>query len=191
MKKINKRKRQRGFALMEVMIAALVLTIGGLAYMKLQRTGLQYGFNNSARSQGVALVTGFVEQLRSNVGYLRTAGLAANGGTGAAINGSFIGGGVAAPTTAVNCNSATDTAGCAATIFDFHSYLTSQQMTHIAPAGNSRLCYTESSADAGMLRITFKWRDNSAEGKVVDLTRCPAFNDNTNQNNSVTIYAQL
>lgn len=191
MKKNIKKRKARGFALIEVMVAALVLTVGGVAYMKLQRTGLQYGFNNAARSQGVALVTGFIEQLRSNVGYLRTVGLAADGGTGTALNASFLGGKVTAPTAEVNCNSSTASKACAEAIFGLHQYLTSEQMTAIAPAGNSRLCYTESATTAGMMRVTFIWRDNSVAGSTVDLSVCPNFNENLQQNNSVTVYAQL
>lgn len=189
--KINKPKKQQGFALIEVMIAALVLTVGGVAYMKLQQTGLQYGFNNAARSQGVALATGFIEQLRSNVGYLRTNGLAANTSSPTPIKGSFKAGKADEPTDEVNCDSSANTKACSEAIFSLHSYLTSEQMKSITPEDNSLLCYEESPTNAGFIRVTFRWRDNSKDGKSINLSTCPEFSDDLEQNNSVTIYAQI
>ncbi len=183
MKRINRQKKQRGFALLEVMIAALILTVGGVAYMRLQQIGLQSGFNNAARTQGVTLINSFTEQLRSNVTLIRD-------GTATDKTGSFIAGSVTAPTETVNCDSSTLT--CARTMFNLHRYLTSQQMLQITPANNSRLCYAESGTNAGLMRLTFQWRDNSPAGQAVNLTgACPAFNADINQNNSVTIYVQL
>lgn len=186
MKKNIKQRKQRGFALIEVMIAALVLTVGGIAYMKLQRVGLQQGFNNATRSQGIALVTGFVEQLRSNTNYLQVVGLPADGD-------SFKGGTISKPTNAANCDSKSESTKktCAETIFALHQYLTSEQMKGIVPANNSLLCYTQSSATTGLMRVTFIWRDNSEVGKSITLSSCPDFNEDITQNNSVTIYAQL
>ncbi len=187
MKRINKQRKQRGFALLEVMIAALVLTVGGVAYMKLQQMSLQSGFNNAARTRGVALINGFTEQLRSNVNYIRTAT--------APIAGSITtapGTAPPPPSTVANCDSETDDVGCATTIFDLHQFLISQQMLQITPAGNSRLCYTESNTNSGLIRMTFQWRDNSPAGQTINLTgACPAFNATINQNNSVTMYVQL
>lgn len=178
------KQRQQGFALIEVMVAALILTVGGIAYMRLQQMGLQYAANNAARTQGVAVIEGFVEQLRSNVGYIRSVG----GG----INGAIVSGKVTAPTKNVNCSGSAD---CGKVIFRFHEYLTSQQMLSIVSlAGNSRLCYVERDANTGNVRVTFQWVDNSRKGRVVDLRdnkSCPAFNDNLDQNNSVTMYVQL
>ncbi len=184
MKLVNKQNKQRGFALLEVMIAALVLTVGGVAYMRLQQMGLQSGFNNAARTQGVAVINGFTEQLRSNITLIRD-------GTVADKTGSFLAGSVAVPTATVDCDSST--LACAKTMFDLHRYLTSQQMTQITSANNSRLCYTESGTNAGLMRLTFQWRDNSVLGQAVNFTSnpCPAFNANIDQNNSVTIYVQL
>ncbi|PIE44780.1 MAG: hypothetical protein CSA44_03140 [Gammaproteobacteria bacterium] len=187
MKRINRQKRQRGFALLEVMIAALVLTVGGVAYMRLQQMGLQSGFNNAARTRGVTLINGFVEQLRSNVTLIRD-------GSATDKTGSFLAGAVTAPTETVDCDSST--LACAKIMFNLHRYLASQQMSQITPANNSRLCYTESGTNAGLMRITFQWRDNSVAGQAVDFTdtvnwACPAFNANINQNNSVTMYVQL
>ncbi len=189
MKLVKKQNKQRGFALLEVMIAALVLTVGGVAYMRLQQMGLQSGFNNAARTQGVALLNGFTEKLRSNITLIRN-------GTAADKTGSVLAGNVAAPSASdtVDCDSST--LACARRMFNLHRYLTSQQMKQITSDNNSRLCYRESNTNAGLMRLTFQWRDNSTAGQTVDFTdttnwACPAFNANIDQNNSVTIYVQL
>ncbi|PID65061.1 MAG: hypothetical protein CR962_00260 [Gammaproteobacteria bacterium] len=183
MKKIKNQKKQRGFALLEVMVAALVLTIGGVAYMRLQQIGLQSGFNNAARTEGAALINAFTEQLRSNVTLIRE-------GTAADKTGSFLADDVTAPTDTVDCDSSTLT--CAKIMFNLHRYLTSQQMSQITPKKNSRLCYIESGTDRGLMRLTFQWRDNSKAGQTINLTgACPAFNAYIDQNNSVTMYVQL
>lgn len=195
MKKITTQQYgQGGFALLEVMIAALVLTVGGVAYMKLQQTGLQYNFNNAARSRGAAVINGFVEHLRSNVNYVRYTNN---------ISGSIVADGVTEPSSAISCSSRSDTdsktATCATAVFNLHRYLLSKRMADITAANNSRLCYVESSTEAGLMRLTFQWRDNSKESVDNDAlsVACPDFNANlknstTNyKNNSVTIYAQL
>ncbi len=187
MKLVNKQNKQHGFALLEVMIAALVLTVGGVAYMRLQQMGLQSGFNNAARTQGVALLNGFTEKLRSNITLIRD-------GSAADKTGFVLAGDISAPSDTVDCDSST--LECARRMFNLHRYLASQQMTQITSDDNSRLCYTESGTNAGLMRLTFQWRDNSTAGQAVDFTdttnwACPAFNADINQNNSVTIYVQL
>lgn len=181
MKKI---KKQVGFALIEVMLAALVMTIGGVAFMKLQQMGLQYSFNNYARTQGVVFAEDFIEQLRSNVGLLKSA----------SVSGTVIRGEISktetVPSTQVNCSSESNTASCSASLLALQKYLISQQMSAIA--SDSKLCYLERAAGTGHLRITYLWQDNSKKGKSASTT-CPAtFADNSlDLNNSVTIYAQL
>lgn len=64
-------------------------------------------------------------------------------------------------------------------------------MSNITAPNNSVLCFVESGTHAGLVRVTFKWLDNTTAGQSVNLDQCPAFNDNLNQNNSVTVYAQL
>lgn len=190
--KLTTNKKQRGFALIEVMLAALVMTVGGVAYMKLQQRGLQYGFNNYARTQGIAITQDFVEQLRSNVGYVSSAGV---------ISGS-VSPTASPPADITACNSSASASSasgasvstgvngaCAERVFGFQNYLIAQQMKAVTE--RSILCYQESAAVSGLMRVTYLWQDNSKEGKNVVLN-CPAdFNTDVNQNNSVTIYAQL
>lgn len=178
MKKMIKAvKKQRGFALIEVMLAALVMTVGGVAYMKLQQRGLQSGFNNYARSQGIAITQNFVEQLRSNVGYVKTSTDAEK-----KISASESVANPAVP----DCNSSQAT--CSNSIFDFQNNLIRKQMQ--AVSANSILCYRRGSN--GYVRVTYIWPTNSQLSNNTDAgLQCPGLNAATNQNNSVTIYAQL
>ncbi len=181
---MNKIKKQVGFALIEVMIAALVMVIGGLGFLKLQQMGLQYGFNNYARAQGTVLADGLVEQLRSNIGLLRS-----SQASGTAIQGSITKALAATAVNAPDCSSLENMDSCAKSVRAFHEHILSQQMQSIA--GNSTLCYVERAAGTGNMRITYLWQDNSKEGKDANIA-CPAdFNAHINPNNSVTIYAQL
>lgn len=172
------RKKQRGFALIEVLLAALIMTVGGAAFMKLQRVGLQYNYNNYARTQGVVIAQGFVEQLRSNITYVKE---------------NLINDKITSkvsdykPTTTINCSIAAD---CAENIFKHQKYLISQQIAEVSP--NSVLCYIENPDETeGHIRVTYLWQDNSKEGKTTKITTCPKFADTTTLTNSVTIYAQL
>ncbi len=176
-------KKQLGFALIEVMLAALIMTVGGVAFMKLQQMGLQYNFNNYARTQGTLFAEDFIEQLRGNIGLLKAA----------QVSGTLISGSISktepAPTAAVNCSSTTQTQSCAASLLALQKYLISQQMATIA--SDSILCYQENAAGSGYLRVTYLWRDNSSEGQTASLDCPTTFNENKAPNNSVTIYAQL
>lgn len=183
-KTIKKIRRQRGFALIEVMLASLILTIGGVAYMKLQQRGLQYNYNNYARTQGLAIAQGLVEQLRGNVGYFGNTRITGKVESSASIE---------AP---VSCSSSSGTVNstnhtCAESIFKYQMSLISQQMQLVSK--DSVLCYLEQPGVniRGHLRVTYIWKDNSKAGQQVALN-CPAnFNSVTNQSNAVTIYVQL
>lgn len=189
-KTIKKIRRQRGFALIEVMLATLVMTIGGIAYMKLQQRGLKYNYNNYARTQGLAISQGLVEQLRANVGYFGNTRI--SGQIAGNIN----------PSAAVSCSSSTPTSGgsssmvnhaCARQIFAYQQGLISRQMATVS--GNSILCYQEKAGGArGYIRVTYIWQDNSQAGRNVQLN-CPtsfsAAIPTTNKANTVSIYAQL
>ncbi len=181
---MKKNKKQAGFALIEVMLAALVMMVGSLGFLKLQQMGLQSNFNNFARIQGTTLAEGFVEQLRGNVGFLKSARI-----SGVKIQGHITSSsGVALKGTA-DCSSSINTSQCANNIMAFHQFTLSQQMNSVA--SNSSLCYLEQAAGSGRFRITYLWQDNTDVGKNASL-ECPTFNDNKlDLNNSVTIYAQL
>lgn len=59
--------RQRGFSLIEVLIALVILAVGVLGLAALQTTGLQYTHDAYIRSQATVIVYDLVERMRNNV----------------------------------------------------------------------------------------------------------------------------
>lgn len=207
---IHHKNQTQGFALIEVMMAALVLTVGCLAFLKLQQTGIQYSFNDYARSQGVAITQGFAEKLRGNIAF-----------TDPSINsGSIVAGdsslSTSLPQETTDCTNAVPGKECAKAILAYQSYLTSQQMKNLIK-GDSILCY-QKGATPGSVRLTFIWLDTALfsepdddkltieekrakrEKIVFSNVKCPTEygkdadfdnKDNDFLENSVTIYAQL
>ncbi|MGY0398996.1 MAG: type IV pilus modification protein PilV [Ostreibacterium sp.] len=180
---MRKKNKQSGFALIEVMLAALVLTVGSVAFMTLQRIGLQHSFNDYARTQGIALSRDFVELLRSNNSFVR---LPAN-----LTSGSIVGGRIAsnAPVCVASGNT------CTESMLNYQRYLISRQMESTMVAGQSLLCYRNNGS--GYMRITYLWVDNTSGNRNITLSQnsCPGdFTTSvgtTERDNSVTIYAQL
>ncbi|PID63015.1 MAG: hypothetical protein CR974_02550 [Gammaproteobacteria bacterium] len=167
-----KNKKQQGFALIEVLLAALVMIVGGVGYMKLQRTGLQYSYNNNARIQGLALSENLIEQLRGNVTAVKQ-GLVRKGD--------------------ITAKTLTGDVGSSGAIINNQFKMLQEQMRLSSPkaggdwAENSRLCFLTN--NNGFLRVTYLWKDNSAKNQAIT---CPAaFNDNMQQPNMVSLYAQL
>ncbi len=58
---------QRGFSLIEVLIALVILAVGVLGLAALQTTGLQYTHDSYIRSQATVIVYDLVERMRNNV----------------------------------------------------------------------------------------------------------------------------
>ncbi len=176
-------KKQFGFALLEVLIAALVMVVGGVAYMKLQQQGLQYSYNNAARVQGMMVAEDFIEQLRGNIAIVDNniadkskdfTGVIKSSGDPALENYSA-------------------TVASADEIFKKQLEMIQAQAKTFS--SNSALCFRVK--QDGFVRVDYLWLDNSLESKDKELI-CPSkFNyqvkDNTkvNFNNKVTIYAQL
>lgn len=181
----------KGFALIDVMMAALVLTVGCLAFLKLQQMSLQYAFNDYARSQGVAITQGFIEKLRGNRAFL-TIGIHSGSITAGDNNLSS-----QLPQTTADCTASPPDSDCAKAILAYQRYLTSRQMKQLIK-GKSILCY-QMGSNVGLLRLTFMWLDNSSskDAKIAGIqsTDCPttfdAAVDSQFLANSVTIYAQL
>jgi type IV pilus assembly protein PilV len=59
-------RRQRGFSLVEVMVALLVTAVGLLGLASLQLTSLKIGHNAHLRGQAVQLAHEIVERMRAN-----------------------------------------------------------------------------------------------------------------------------
>lgn len=189
-------KNQRGSALVEVMLATLVLTVGSIAFLRLQQIALQSSFNDYARRQATSISQGFVDLLRSNPQYMNL--------SDANKNNSIIGGKskstVSLPQSNGNCKSSNPGKVCALATLNYHRYLIDLQMKDALAAKQSLLCYRENTNQSGYIRITFMWLDStnnySATNKLeIKAANCPAtFGaqlDSKYLNNSVTTYAQL
>ncbi len=196
-------KKQTGFALLEVLIAALIMTVGGVAYMRLQQMGLQYGHNNYARTQGIVIVEDFVDTLRNNVEHFQSAntdGYIVSSRAGAkkisaidlskkTCKVSVSADSVGKTSKVISCDTNT--------IFELQKSFIQQQLQ--ASVSNSVLCYRVNTD--GFVRVTYLWKDNSAASKAINLSTlnsggyCPAdFNtaiDAKLEENMVSIYAQL
>ena len=59
-------KDQKGFTLMEVLIAVLILSIGLLGLASLQANGLRSNFGSYARSQAVLMANDMADRIRAN-----------------------------------------------------------------------------------------------------------------------------
>lgn len=184
--------RHSGFALIEVLLAGLVLTIGALAFLKLQTLSLHTSFNDYAKVHGSTFIHNFVEQLRTNRHFINL-NLSEK-------NHYIIGGSVAVvapPQQQSSCQSESKIDVCASKLLDYQRYLTSQQMQSALPAKNSLLCYREDNNRAGFMRLDFIWLDNSETDKTATLSSsdCPKAFDTSikesQRNHQVTIYAQL
>ncbi len=188
-------KKQKGFALLEVLIAALIMTVGGIAYMRLQQMGLQYSHNNYARTQGIAVANNFVDTLRNNIDYFSSG-----------VQPGYI---TAKPVVGAGSDKISFANSCVASgsadgrlcepeaVFNLQNSFIQQQLRTSSP--NSVLCYQIN--NEGFVRVTYLWKDNGAESKDIALDKlnkgeyCPqTFNgavDAKLKQNTVTIYAQL
>lgn len=61
-----KYKKHKGFALIEVMVAALILTVGAIGFLKLQTIALKSSRNNFSRGQGVEIAGSQIDFFRQN-----------------------------------------------------------------------------------------------------------------------------
>ncbi len=195
-----RRKRQKspkwyrysGFALVEVLLAAVVLSVGVLAFMKLQNISLQTGFNSYARTQGLATIESFIASLRTNTHFSNLPTRQTND--------FILGGTVEAnppPQYHSICQTNTNATACASVSFDYQRYLISQQMQTALPDKNSLLCYQQDGHGKGFIRVDFLWLDSSTKAKNQTLSGndCPrtfqSSNKEAHKNHQITIYAQL
>jgi len=68
--------RARGFSLIEVLVATVVMSIGLLGLASLQVSGLRVGQSSFYRAQAAQLATDMADRLRANFGEARTCELA-------------------------------------------------------------------------------------------------------------------
>jgi type IV pilus assembly protein PilV len=76
MSRIQNPVRARGFSLIEVLVAVVVLSIGLLGLAALQVSGLRVGQSSFYRAQAAQFATDMADRLRANLGEARTCELA-------------------------------------------------------------------------------------------------------------------
>ncbi len=191
-----KMKKQRGFALIEVLLAALVMIVGGVAYMKLQQTGLRYSYNNYMRIQGETIARNFIEQLRGNVDI--TQNIVVSGTSPAVFFGTLVG----LPSNQYNASAPANVQGAYQSVFIKQLKDVRAQMKLASRL--SVLCYRVNIN--GYVRVTYRWTDNEDKNKKAFINQlrtassslCPrsfeavmSNQDNSVISNMVDIYAQL
>jgi len=76
MSRIQNPVRARGFSLIEVLVAVVVLSIGLLGLAALQVSGLRVGQSSFYRAQAAQFATDMADRMRANAGEARTCELA-------------------------------------------------------------------------------------------------------------------
>ncbi len=165
-----------------------ILTVGGVAYMRLQQMGLKSSYNNYARTQGIVIAQDFIDTLRNNVEHFQTAGdsgyIVSNHARSKDISSINLSKKICTVSSSTDSNSNTSQSiSCnTETIFDVQKAFVQQQLQ--SSVSNSVLCYRVKTD--GFVRVTFLWKDNSAASRAINLNSL----SNLKQN-MVDIYAQL
>ncbi len=200
-------KQQRGMAFIEVMLAALVLVVGCVGFLKLQRIGLRSSFNDYARAQGVAVSQGFIDGLRGNIRFLSVVDTM-NDNNELPKMSSFVSSSTMPvanpPQDNGDCQAGVPDEDCAKAVLDYQKYVANTYMQRALPGdGRSVLCYHLAKEPLGAMRVTFLWLDNTSSDRgALTTDSCRGFEvepaaamsaapTSDLLKHSVSIYAQL
>jgi type IV pilus assembly protein PilV len=78
--RLNLPRRARGFTLIEVMVAIVILSVGMLGVAGLMVTGIQFSHSSLQRSQATQLAYDMIDRMRSNQAGVELADAAGGGG---------------------------------------------------------------------------------------------------------------
>jgi len=120
----NRPARERGFTLVELLIALVVLSIGLLGLAGLQSTGLRYNTGASMRSHATQLAYDMADRMRANIA-------AANAG-------SYLGSSAAAPAAVGNCHTVTGCSSASMAADDLSTW--NQAVQRYLPGGAWVIC---------------------------------------------------
>jgi type IV pilus assembly protein PilV len=136
------RARQRGFSLLEVLIALLVLSLGLLGLAALQTFGLKFTYQSYQRTQATYLIGDIIERMRANP-------------VGTRNNGYLIGMTGSAPAPSQDCLTSTCTATEMAQ-FDLDRWLTT--VSSVLAQGQGEV--SERPSGAPLYDIRVSWREH-------------------------------
>ncbi len=66
--KLNRNRRQKGFSLIEVMVALIITSVGLLGLAMLQVQGMKFNTNAYLRTQATLLANDIIDRIRTNPG---------------------------------------------------------------------------------------------------------------------------
>jgi len=152
------RRRNKGFTLLEALIALLVLSIGLLGLAALQARGLSYNHDAYVRSQATYLAYDMIERMRARRMQIDT-----DAATIAAMNAYTV-----TPPTAVDC---TDSAVADATPNN-EVYCWTQRVTNTLPGGVGAIVLSVNGGTpaSNYYQVTISWRDRSTPATTANPT---------------------
>lgn len=153
--RLHDRLRQTGFALIEVLVAVLVLAFGMLGLAAMLMAGHKSNSSSYAKQQAVQSAYDIVDRIRAN--------------SQAAINGSYTvsnlssGGAAVLPSLGTDCNVAVCTPAQLAG-FDLY-YWQAKDLTQL-PNGSGAIAIAASGASNTLVTVTVQWDDQPAQAKL-------------------------
>lgn len=149
-------RKIRGFTLLEVLIAVVVLSIGLLGAAALNVTSLRFGHNSVLRSQASLLAVEIVERMRLNAVQARSSAY------NFALN-------VALPTTATTNCEATDVSCTPAQLAAFDRARWATRVSALLPSGDAAIA-TDTSVNPARVAVTLQWDDSRGQLTAVNQT---------------------
>jgi len=155
--------RARGFSMIEVLVALLIIAVGVLGAVALQTRAVQAGMESYQRTQALLLVEDMVARLKNNKAHVSTCYAAVGRGTTA-----YLGSGVSSAPT--GCNTAAD-----ADLAAWHSQLLgaaeTQGTQQVGGILNARGCIDPLVAN-GEYRVSVAWQGMSKLASSTDKNAC-------------------
>lgn len=189
----NKLRAQSGFSLIEVMIAALVISIGMLGIAGLQLVSMKGSHQSYMRHQAMFVVQDLVERMRANPNAVRVASPVYLFDT--------------TDSTAPNCaapppNCGTSTSNCTVTdIANYDKYSVACKMKNTLSDGRIQVrCQPVDPIDGsggcveGLIGVQVSWseRQMGKESlKTINATADSLFPADTNRTDNITIYSRI
>lgn len=151
----NLQSARRGFTLIEVLVALLVLSIGLLGLAALQNTALQFNTDSYQRTQATLLVYDILDRMRANSSAVSTGNYDVP--TSADANSKF--------SSSIDCSGASSCTAANLATYDLRTWYEKQRELQGVAPGNPPTNPGTISRDAGTTRvtITIRWMERDLE----------------------------